>query len=337
MFKMSRRLLLAAAATGCISFAAPAVAQEVRLDMQEYFGPTNLSGTASSDFAKLVSEKTNGQVQINVHFNGSLGLGEADILKTVEQGVVPLSTSMLDKMLGTIPVAAIQSVPFMATSLDESRALFESFEPYVREQLESQNQMLLFEVISLPDGLWSKKPVPDVDALKTLKTRTNSPIATRTLSNVGASPVPMAWGDVAPALVTGVIDSVITTDDNGLQSHLYEQMSDFTRLNMSTAFWIVHMNKDAYNSLSPDEQKAVLEAASQARSDAYDRAKVRLKENSAEMISKGIAVAEEISMPFRQALIEAAAPLRDEWSQKVGADVSSAVLSSYEEAKKGSN
>jgi hypothetical protein len=42
-------------------------------------------------------------------------------------------------------------------------------------------------------------------------------------------------------------------------------------------------------------------------------------------------------MPFRQALIEAAAPLRDEWSQKVGADVSSAVLSSYEEAKKGSN
>src|SRR6185295_19154442 len=84
--------LVSFAIAGLFAAGTSAVAQTIKWDMSESFPPTSLSGQAAGDFARLVKEKTNGKIEINVHYSGSLGLGEKDILTAVEQGVVPLSS-----------------------------------------------------------------------------------------------------------------------------------------------------------------------------------------------------------------------------------------------------
>ena len=92
----------------------PAIAQTIKWDMSESFPPNSISGIAAGDFARLVKEKSGGKIEINVHYSGSLGLGEKDILTAVEQGAVQLSSTILDKILSTMPLASVQFIPFMA-------------------------------------------------------------------------------------------------------------------------------------------------------------------------------------------------------------------------------
>lgn len=113
---------LASFAAGVLFAAStPAIAQTIKWDMAESFPPTSLSGQAAGDFARLVKEKSGGKIEVNVHYSGSLGLGEKDILIAVEQGVVPLSSTILDKVLTTMPLASVQFIPFMAGSMKDGR------------------------------------------------------------------------------------------------------------------------------------------------------------------------------------------------------------------------
>ena len=311
-----------------------AIAQTIKWDMTEAFPPTSISGIAAGDFARLVKEKSGGKIEITVHFSGSLGLGERDILTAVEQGVVPLSSTILDKILSTMPLASVQFIPFMAGNLKDGRAIWYATRPYAEAHLAKLNQVLLFETFQTPVGMWSKKPVQDLATLKTLKLRTNNPNTTKTFQNAGASPTFMAWGDVPPALSTGVIDSVITTCESGLSARFYEQMKNYTRLDLEIGVFLIHIHKPTLDKLSPDLKRAVFDASAEASKRALDRTIARLDENSKAMKANGVTVWDTIPAEFRSQLQKAGSPLMDDWKKKVGTDVAEKVLTSFEQEKK---
>ena len=311
-----------------------AVAQTIKWDMSESFPATSLSGQAAGDFARLVKEKSGGKIEINVHYSGSLGLGEKDILTAVEQGVVPLSSTILDKVLTTMPLASVQFIPFMAGSMKDGRAIWYAERPFIEANLGKMDQVLLFESFGLPVGMWSKKPVVDVTALKTLKLRTNNPNTTKTFQNAGASPTFMSWGDVPAALSTGVIDSVITSCESGVSARFYEQMKYYTRLDIEIGVFMVHMHKPTLDKLSPELKRAVLDAAAEARTRALARTMARMEENTKTMKANGVIVVDTLQPEFRSQLIKAGGFLMDDWKKKVGPDVSEKVLVSFEQEKK---
>ncbi len=326
--------------TGAIAAAAlltglgAAVAQTVKLDMAETFPPNNIVAQASGDFARLVKEKTGGKIDVTVHYSGSLGLGERDFLATVEQGVVPISSTIIDKILATMPVASVQYMPFMIDGLKESRAMATTLRPHMEAQLAKQNQIYLFESYGTPVGIWSKKPVQDLATLKSLKIRSNNPNSTKTFQNAGASPTFMAWGDVAPALSTGVIDAVITTCESGLSARFPEQLKHYTRLNLEIGTFLIHMNKDAFDKLPADVKGPFLEAAKEAGARAFERAQTRLEENAKAMQAAGVTIHETIPKEFRDHLMKSGGFLMDDWRRKVGAKTADEILASYEQAKK---
>lgn len=328
MKKLLRQALFATAAT--IALALPALAQTIKFNMHESFVPTNISSIAAADFARIVKEKSGGKIEITIHYSGSLGIAENALLQAVEKGVVPLSSTIYDKLLGTLPVAGIQFVPFMASSLDDAAALFAATRPYVEKQLNRENQILLFETIGVPVGLWSKVPVKDMASVRSLKMRTNNPNTTKTFQNAGASPTFMSWADVPAALGTGVIDSVVTTGESGLVARFYEQLPHYAALNMEIGFWLVHMHKPTFDGLSPDLQKAVLDSAAEARRNAYARVKPRLEENTKKMKENGVTVLDPVPAELLQPLAKAGEPLLQEWRKKVGEEAAKSILTTYE-------
>ena len=313
-----------------------AIAQTIKWDMSESFPPTSLSGQAAGDFARLVKEKSGGKIEINVHYSGSLGLGEKDILTAVEQGVVPLSSTILDKVLTTMPLASVQFIPFMAGSMKDGRAIWYAERPFVETHLGKLNQVLLFESFGLPVGVWSKKPVADVASLKTLKLRTNNPNTTKTFQNAGATPTFLAWGDVPAALSTGVIDSVVTSCESGVSARFYEQMKYYTRLDIEIGVFMVHMHKPTLDKLTPELRRAVLDAAAEARTAALIRTTARIDENTKTMKANGVTVVDTLQPQFRAQLVKAGSFLMDDWKKKVGPDADK-ILVSFEQEKKKLN
>lgn len=313
-----------------------AIAQTIKWDMSESFPPTSLSGQAAGDFARLVKEKSGGKIEINVHYSGSLGLGEKDILTAVEQGVVPLSSTILDKVLTTMPLASVQFIPFMAGSMKDGRAIWYAERPFIETHLGKLNQVLLFESFGLPVGVWSKKPVADVASLKTLKLRTNNPNTTKTFQNAGATPTFLAWGDVPAALSTGVIDSVVTSCESGVSARFYEQMKYYTRLDIEIGVFMVHMHKPTLDKLTPELRRAVLDAAAEARTAALIRTTARIDENTKTMKANGVTVVEKLQPEFRAQLVKAGSFLMDDWKKKVGPDADK-ILVSFEQEKKKLN
>lgn len=322
------------AIAGLLVASTTAIAQTIKWDMTEAFPPTSISGIAAGDFARLVKEKSGGKIEITVHYSGSLGLGERDILTAVEQGVVPLSSTILDKILSTMPLASVQFIPFMAGNLKDGRAIWAAQRPFAEAHLAKLNQVLLFETFQTPVGMWSKKPVQDLATLKTLKLRTNNPNTTKTFQNAGASPTFMAWGDVPPALSTGVIDSVITTCESGLSARFYEQMKNYTRLDLEIGVFLIHIHKPTLEKLSPELKRAVLDASAEASKRALGRTIARLDENSKAMKANGVTVWDTIPAEFRSQLQKAGNPLMEDWKKKVGTDVAEKVLTSFEQEKK---
>jgi TRAP-type C4-dicarboxylate transport system substrate-binding protein len=325
------------AIAGLLVASTATIAQTIKWDMTEAFPPTSISGIAAGEFARLVKEKTGGKIEITVHYSGSLGLGERDILTAVEQGVVPLSSTILDKILSTMPLASVQFIPFMAGNLKDGRAIWAAQRPFAEAHLAKLNQVLLFETFQTPVGMWSRKPVQDLATLKTLKLRTNNPNTTKTFQNAGASPTFMAWGDVPPALSTGVIDSVITTCESGLSARFYEQMKNYTRLDLEIGVFLIHIHKPTLDKLSPELKRAVLDASAEASKSALARTIARLDENSKAMKANGVTVWDTIPAEFRGQLQKAGSPLMEDWKRRVGADVAGRVLTSFEQEKKKGN
>jgi TRAP-type C4-dicarboxylate transport system substrate-binding protein len=327
-------------AVACFAFGAvlaggtAAQAQTIKWDMAEAFAPTALPSLAAADFARLVKEKSGGRIEITVHYNGSLGIGEKDILTSVEQGVVPLSSTMLDKVQATMPPASVQFIPFMAGNLKDARALWGAARPLNEAHFAKLNQVLLFESFGPPVGVWSKKPVQSLVDLKALKLRTNHPTNTKAFQIAGASPTFMAWSDVPAALSTGVIDSVVTSCESGISAKFQEQLKYFTRLDIEIGIFMVHMHKPTLDKLPPDLRKAVLDAAAESAKRAYERTVARLDENTRTMKAAGVHVADTIPAEFRAQLNKAGATLLTDWKRKVGAENAEKVLADFGQRRK---
>ena len=81
---------------------------------------------------------------------------------------------------------------------------------------------------------------------------------------------------------------------------------------------MTHVNKDAYNSLSSD-QKAAVQAASQAASDAaWGALATRVSGNFKDMRANGITVAETVPSNFLGDLNSAGSNVYSDWLAKVG-------------------
>ena len=190
---------------------------------------------------------------------------------------------------------------------------------YKRQVFDKHNQVLLYASPWPPAGIWSKKPVLSSGDLSGLKIRAWDASGTSTLKTAGAAAVQMSWADVVPQLSAGGIEAVLTSAEGGVNAKFWEVgLTHFNAINYSMSLNMTHVNKDAYNSLSSD-QKAAVQAASQAASDAaWGALATRVSGNFKDMRANGITVAETVPSNFLGDLNSAGSNVYSDWLAKVG-------------------
>ena len=164
--KKLTNLLAATALTAAA--AAPAVAE--KWDMPMAYSASNFHSVTGAEFAKCVTTGTGGEIEIVTHPSGSLFKG-ADIKRAIQTGQAPIGERLLSGHQNENALFGFDSIPFLATSFDDSAKLWDAAKPSIEKVLAEQNLTLLYAVPWPPQGLYFKNEVNSVADMKGIKFR----------------------------------------------------------------------------------------------------------------------------------------------------------------------
>lgn len=303
-------------------------AADYQWDMANEYNDTSIHAEGDKLFSERLAELSDGAIEITHHFGGAIGFKSKDQLDAVGDGALPIANTYVGPLGGIEPMFLLPSLPFLAATTEEARRLYEIARPEYERIFADNNQKLLYASPWPPSGIWAGEPVAGMEDLQNLKIRTYDANGTITLRAAGAAPIQLSWADVVPQLSTGGIEAVLTSAEGGTNAKFWEHLSHFTEVNYAMPLNMVHINLDTWESLSPELQAAVLEAASAAEDHVWEAVQTRVQENYAAMEAAGMSVVTEVPDDYLAALREAGSEARADWLEKTG-ETGQTILDSY--------
>lgn len=311
-----------------VGMGAQAASAQMQWDLANEYPPNSVHAQSADTFIAALEKATNGEIDVTAHHGASLGYKSVDQFDAVGDGAIQLASSFVGGWSGIDPIFLVTSLPFLAPSATDTRALYDAAKPYYEATLDEANQIFLFATPWPPSGLWGNKPLDSMEALQNVRIRTYDANGTLTLREAGASPIQLSWADTVPQLTTGGIDGVLTSADGGAAAQLWEHQSHFTEVNYASPLQIVHINKDVYEELTPEQQEAVRSAAKEAEDFGWGLLANRVEENYAQMRENGMTIVTDVSPDYLAELGTAAKPSIEGW--KASYPDSEAILTAYE-------
>ncbi|MBO1905699.1 TRAP transporter substrate-binding protein [Microvirga sp. 3-52] len=313
---------------GALLLAAPALAQ-TKWNLPAAYPPDNFHTENLNAFAKDVADATGGKLQVTVHANASL-FKAPEIKRAVQTGQAQVGEVLMSLHENEDPVYGLDVVPFLATSFDQSKKLWDVQKPAIEKKFASQGLMLLFAVPWPPQGIFAKKDINTVEDLKGVKWRSYNPGTARIAELVGAQPVTVQAADLPQALATGVVNTFMTSGATGYDAKVWESLTHF----YDTQAWIpknlTFVNKAAFDALDKPTQEAVLKAARTAEERGWKTAQEKTKWYVDQMTAKGMKI-QPPSAELKAGLQKVGEQLTQDWLKKAGPD-GQAIIDSYKKA-----
>ncbi|MFP4391965.1 MAG: TRAP transporter substrate-binding protein [Desulfohalobiaceae bacterium] len=299
--------------------ASPLYAKSLKMDLNAIYPASNFHTQGAVNFAELVEEYTDGEIQISVHSGGSLGFKGEELLKAVKDASVPMSDILMGVVSGSEKIFGLSTYPRMVDSYEEARELYEAALPYYQQACERWNQKLLYAAPWPPSGLFTKDQVRSMQDMDDLKTRTYDKNGAQFLKKAGGSPQSMPWGEVYSALNTGLIDSVLTSATSGKDIKIWETLDYFTELNFAYPLNMVTINLDYWNSMSQEQQDAVLKAAEETEKAQWEASRQSHKDSMQALRENEIQISEP-DQELSQKLDQIAEEIFQEYKSEAGED-----------------
>ncbi|MDJ1017525.1 MAG: TRAP transporter substrate-binding protein [Paracoccaceae bacterium] len=250
--------LLAGTATA-IALAAPAAAE--KWDMPMAYSASNFHSATGAEFAKCVTTGTGGDIEIVTHPSGSLFPG-AQIKRAIQTGQVPIGERLLSGHQNENALFGFDSIPFLATSFDDSAMLWEAAKPTITELLAEQNLTLLYAVPWPPQGLYFKNEVNSVADMEGIKFRSYNNATSRLAELTGMLPVTIEAAEISQAFATGVADSMVSSGSTGYDRKVWESLNYFYEVDAWLPRNYVMVNSGVWDGVS-DGNKAVIRACAE--------------------------------------------------------------------------
>ncbi len=295
--------------------AVPVQAQTV-WDMAIVWPEGNFHTQNHRRFAEAVREATDGEVVIELHPGGALGLAGPELLAAVRDRIVPIADILLNQQVGEEPIFGMESLPYLAPSFDELERLQALARDHYDEVAERNNQKILYMVPWPGQAVYSRNPIETVEDLDGVRIRVVDSMGANFFSALGASPIQMPWGEVVPALATGAIDGVTTSSSSGVDGSFWEFLGHMSRFNWQGSAIMVNVNLDAWNALSEEHQEAIARIAEEMQPEFWDAARAEDDEKLAILAENGVEIRDP-SEELRAALLEVGMPMWEAFMDEV--------------------
>ncbi len=321
---MKRIITTAAAGVLALGWATSAMAE--KWDMPLAYPATNFHSETAAAFAEAVKKGTGGKLEIVTHPGGSLFKG-GEIFRAVRTGQAPIGERLISALGNEDALFELDGLPFLATSYDEAKKLYEASKPELGALLESKGVKLLYAVAWPPQGLYTKKPINSAADMKGVKFRAYNQATARLAELMGAIPTKIEAAEISQAFSTGVAESMISSGSTGYDSKLWE----FTKYWYDTNAWLpknmIIVNKAAWDALDKATQDVVTKAAADAEKAGWAKSEELANWYKEQLKANGMTV-EPPSAPLAADFKKIGATMTEEWLAKAG-DAGKAVVDRF--------
>jgi len=322
--------LRALALTTALAALTQAAAAQTSWDMPTPYGDTVFHTMNIMEFAEDVREATGGQLDITVHSAGSL-FGHPEIKDAVRRGLAPIGEILLSRLANENPVFEVDSIPFLADSYADARALWDASRPAVQALLAEQGLTLLYAVPWPGQSLYLTEEVTDPAALQGVTFRAYN-TATEQLANIlGMVPTQVEAGDIPTAFATGRVAAMMTSPSTGVSSQAWDYTSVYIDVNAWLPKNVVFVNTEALNALPEESRAALLAAAAEAETRGWQMSEAETATQIATLESNGMTVIQP-SDALSAALADAGEQMTAEWLARAGDD-GAALIAAFQAAR----
>ncbi|GAB3062624.1 TRAP transporter substrate-binding protein [Virgibacillus ainsalahensis] len=274
---------------------------------------------ASLRFKKLVEEKTDGKVRIDIYPFRQLGT-DRELIEAMQFGTLDFGMISGPPISGFAPEAAILDLPFLFEDWNHVNTFLESDVEEEYRTLTEDVNLKIFGIMArgFRHVTTSEGPILEPGDFNSLTVRViESPVYIDAYSALGASPQSMNFGDAYTALEQGAIDGQENTMDIIDDEKVYEVNSHVSKTGVNFVFGFLMASKDRFNSWPEDVQIAVREAAQEAVHETNQENEVHEEEYEEILEEKGMEIHEVDREPFKERVDS----VYQEWKEKYGDDM----------------
>lgn len=229
---------------------------------------TNPTTIVMREFARMVEEKSNGTMKIEIYPDAQLG-SEENVMQQVLTGTLDMAPISSPVLGNVVPEAGIFAFPFLFYNFDVVTSVCKDAE--FKEELfsaimeQTGCQALSFTQATGRGVSSTKRPIRTASDLEGLKIRTmGSPILVDTFNELGATSTSVAWKEVYTALQQGMIDGEDSTILANMEMGFIDYNKYFTELDEFFQNLILIVSPGTWSSLTAEQQQILIDCGAAA-------------------------------------------------------------------------
>lgn len=270
--------------------AAPA-AEPIVLRLGHVQSEADIWHIASVRFAEEVERLSDGEIIVDIFPNSILG-GDRDMGEGLQMGTVDIA--LIAGVLGVFePTILILELPYLFESQDEFDRIIHGAvgEEIAQNVLDSSSIRILNWWNRGSRQVTSNRPIYGLSDLQSLVIRVPEITAmVQTWNVIGSSPTPMAWAEVFTGLEQGVIEAQENPIPFIYSASLFEVQDYLAFTNHKYEYVTMSMSELRWQTLTPEQQGAIMEAARIA-SEFQNEQVVRLESELLDsMVARGVTI-----------------------------------------------
>ncbi len=259
-------ILIVLFAAGALAFAGggkEAADKPIGLNLGHGSATSNARHIVALQFADNIKAQTNGRITIQVHPSESLG-SDRQMAEKVSLGTLDISINSQGPIAGYNQKLLMIGMPFLFATPKQAYAVLDG---EIGEQISNELIPKGFRILSYWDNGFrhitnNVRPIYKPEDLKGLKIRTpEDKITLAIFRALGASPAPLAFGELPMALSQGVFDGQENPAVNIHSAKLYEVQKYLSLSNHKYESCPMIFSEAVWGKLSQADQKLLKEAA----------------------------------------------------------------------------
>jgi tripartite ATP-independent transporter DctP family solute receptor len=226
-------------------------------------------------FAEQLAAKSGGKLSAQVFAGGALG-NDVSMTSALRGGTLEMTVPDSSTLVSLVKPFGVLNLPLTFNNEQEADAVLDG--PFGQKLLAQLPEKGLIGL-----GFWengfrhvtnSRRPVQRADDISGLKLRViQSPLFLDTFNALGANATPMPFPELYSAMESQAVDGQENPPATILASKFYEVQKHLVLSRHMYSAWVLLMSKKTWDTLSPQEQKIVQDAAREAT--LYERKAIR--------------------------------------------------------------
>lgn len=304
---------------------AMAAGKPVTLRVGHPMAPGNNVTVGYEKFKELVEAKSNKSIRIQIFGNTQLG-SDRVTTEAAQAGTLDMSSSSTPNLASFSKAYMAIDLPYVTDPKFQQNLYKALNDGALGKYLDKVSQeiglkTIMFSEFGYRNFVSTKKPLTEMKDLMNLKVRTtDSPVEVAVATELGMNPAPVAWGETYTALQQGTVDAEGNTFSLLNDAKHTEVLKHAMDSQHNYSMHILLMNNKKWESLTPEQQKIIMEAAREATE--WQRAEsVKLEEKAWQAFrDKGIVIT-LLKPEQREELKARTAVVRERFAKEVPAEL----------------